>query len=172
MSYYTQFSGSFTTPSAIPLEVKAAIDSLYNDGGNDEATIKWPRGIRVPEGSAYSPWCIVNSELKFVDDIGSHNHNYYYVEWLCQIIQHFLHPNGIKISGSVKWQGDDPRDHGEIRVKDNVVAISCASEDQADFIEQCNAEVLSTATLNEYDELEDWLEMSIADMTLDDEDLD
>ncbi len=47
---------------------------------------------------------------------------YHYVEWLEFIIAHFLLPWGLTLSGSVKWQGEDPQDSGTITVVSNVVA--------------------------------------------------
>lgn len=46
---------------------------------------------------------------------------YSYVEWLEYIINHFLKPWGLVLSGSVEWAGEEAGDRGMIVVKDNAV---------------------------------------------------
>jgi hypothetical protein len=60
---------------------------------------------------------------------------YAYVEWLQYIIDNFLEPWGIKISGSVRYQGEDIDDGGWIYIdKDGRVATRKATFDH-DFDE-------------------------------------
>ena len=47
-----------------------------------------------------------------------------YVEWMRFQLNTFLLPWGYSVSGTVEWQGDEPRDRGQITVK----AGSCESE--------------------------------------------
>jgi hypothetical protein len=44
---------------------------------------------------------------------------YHYIAWLQYIILHFLEPWGYRLSGEVKWTGEDPSDTGRIIVEDN-----------------------------------------------------
>ena len=52
---------------------------------------------------------------------------YNYVPWIEYLIEHFLAPWGVRLSGRVAWQGEDNDDRGTIHVKDNHVQ---AIEDQ------------------------------------------
>lgn len=46
---------------------------------------------------------------------------YDYVEWLEYLIKSFFDPWNIKVSGIVRWQGEEFSDRGKITVKDNKV---------------------------------------------------
>ena len=46
---------------------------------------------------------------------------YNYVEWLKYLINHFFEPWGIKLNGTIEWEGEDHSDTGRIIVTDNVV---------------------------------------------------
>ncbi len=46
-----------------------------------------------------------------------------YAKWLQYIIDHFLTPWGITITGVVRWRGEDRRDKGSIVVTANVVEV-------------------------------------------------
>jgi hypothetical protein len=48
---------------------------------------------------------------------------YYYVEWLEYIVERFLKPWGLTLSGEVEWRGEDPSDLGLISVKGNVITV-------------------------------------------------
>ena len=48
---------------------------------------------------------------------------YCYDEWLTYIIDNFLKPWGITLSGEVEYQGEDNDDRGKIIVVDNVVTV-------------------------------------------------
>ena len=48
---------------------------------------------------------------------------YNYVEWLKYIIEHFLTPWGVTITGVVRWRGEEFSDTGSIVVTDNVVDV-------------------------------------------------
>ena len=79
----------------------------------------------VPPSTQPSLWCdwIPNEDgTKIViDDILKfYGHN----EWLVYIIENFIKPWGYSMSGSVKWQGEEPRDKGVIRVRHNRVIIT------------------------------------------------
>ncbi len=46
---------------------------------------------------------------------------YYYEEWLHYINENFLKPWGIVIDGTVKWQGEEMDDRGEIEADEGVI---------------------------------------------------
>ena len=48
---------------------------------------------------------------------------YNYLEWFPVIVERFLDPHGLKVSGTIEWFGDDFDDRGYIDVKDNVMTI-------------------------------------------------
>lgn len=48
---------------------------------------------------------------------------YDYIKWLEYIIKHFLEPWGRKVTGVVKWSGEEPGDVGKIIAKDNKLEI-------------------------------------------------
>ncbi len=48
---------------------------------------------------------------------------YNYVEWVEYLIKHFLEPWGRKLSGEVRWEGEDAMDIGTIKVKANEVDV-------------------------------------------------
>jgi hypothetical protein len=45
---------------------------------------------------------------------------YHYIEWLKYLIEHFLKPWGYSLSGTVKYQGEDPDDKGVLIFADNI----------------------------------------------------
>ena len=46
---------------------------------------------------------------------------YDYVPWLQYLVDHFLRPWGLSLSGEVSWQGEDSSDFGKIVVENNVI---------------------------------------------------
>ena len=48
---------------------------------------------------------------------------YYYVEWIKYYIENFFKRWGYKLSGDVRWQGEEMSDLGKIHIVDNVVKI-------------------------------------------------
>ncbi len=48
---------------------------------------------------------------------------YSYVEWLQYLIDHFLRPWGYKLTGEVRWEGEDSGDIGIITVAANKIAV-------------------------------------------------
>lgn len=47
---------------------------------------------------------------------------YHYTEWLQYLISNFIKPWGLKLNGTVKWQGEDPSDVGKIVVRNNTIS--------------------------------------------------
>jgi len=48
----------------------------------------------------------------------------YHTEWLIYIINNFIKPWGYLMYGSMKWQGEEIRDRGVIRVRNNKITIT------------------------------------------------
>jgi hypothetical protein len=48
---------------------------------------------------------------------------YHYLDWLPIVIERFLEPHGLKVSGRIDWYGDDSDDRGYIEVEDNAISI-------------------------------------------------
>jgi len=46
---------------------------------------------------------------------------YSYIDWLQYLVSKFLQPWGYTLSGSVRWQGEDSSDFGEIVVYNNAI---------------------------------------------------
>ena len=65
----------------------------------------------------YCQWIIEDGELVWDGDEKFYN----YTKWLEYLIEHFFEPNGIKLNGTIYWQGEEPGDTGRIIVKDSVV---------------------------------------------------
>jgi hypothetical protein len=69
-------------------------------------------------------WTISEDDAYLIHDGGEKF--YHYVEWLQYLINHFFEPWGYKITGTVKWQGEENGDMGKIIVKKNKVTIKMA----------------------------------------------
>jgi hypothetical protein len=67
-------------------------------------------------------WCqwVPTDDLQGIEWNGAEKF-YSYVEWLTYLIDNFLGPWGYKVSGKVRWEGEDREDTGIIEVEDNVV---------------------------------------------------
>lgn len=78
------------------------------------------RGLCQP--GLWCQWVIeepIEGEQYLVWDGGEKFYNY--VEWLKYLINHFFEPWGIKLNGTIEWEGEDPKDRGRIIVTDNMV---------------------------------------------------
>jgi hypothetical protein len=63
---------------------------------------------------------------------------YSYTEWLTYMVEKFFTPWGIKLNGSVEFQGEDDDDKGVITLKDS--AIAEAEQNQAPTGSGCYSE--------------------------------
>lgn len=78
---------------------------------------------RVKEGICQPGlWCqwIINDDNELAWDGGEKF--YSYTEWLKYLINHFFEKWGVKLNGTISWQGEDNDDFGKIVVKNNTVA--------------------------------------------------
>ena len=110
----------FEFNKAIGAGLAKEINALYNDGGHGHLTL--PIGV-CSAPSCWSPWAVSvdRRHLQGVELSGEESGNLdgdKIVEWLCFILEHVLAPNGITISGTVKWRGTCNDDLGMIVAKE------------------------------------------------------
>lgn len=48
---------------------------------------------------------------------------YNYLDWFPVMVERFLDPHGLKVSGSIEWRGDEYEDSGYIEVNKNEMTI-------------------------------------------------
>jgi hypothetical protein len=80
--------------------------------------------LNLPPGNQPSLWCKwrVNDRGDRLEHNGGEKFDGY-VEWLDYLVEHFFLPWGIKIDGSVKYEGDVPIDSGTIEIIDNCIEV-------------------------------------------------
>jgi hypothetical protein len=80
-------------------------------------------GNRAPEGQPglWCQWTPSDDGLVLAWDGGEKF--YSYVEWLEYLIEHFLTPWGIEITGEVEWEGEERGDHGKLICADGSVEV-------------------------------------------------
>ena len=78
----------------------------------------------LPPGSQPSLWCKcrVNDRGDRLEHNGGEKFDGY-VEWLDYLVAHFFSRWGIKINGSVEYEGDVPIDSGTIEIIDNHIEV-------------------------------------------------
>lgn len=113
MGYTTEFRGQFRTDRPMPRELVAALEehAETRHGGN----------LREHPGcpSFYCQWIPTPDGHGIQWDGGEKF--YGYVEWLQIIIDRFLTPAGITLSGRVEYRGEDFHDFGHVAVVDGRV---------------------------------------------------
>jgi hypothetical protein len=80
--------------------------------------------LNLPPGSQPSLWCKwrVNDRGDRLEHNGGEKFDEY-VEWLDYLVEHFFSPWGVRIDGSVKYEGDVPVDSGTIEIIDNRIEV-------------------------------------------------
>jgi hypothetical protein len=80
--------------------------------------------INLPPGSQPSLWCKwrVNDRGNRLEHTGGEKFDGY-VEWLYYLVEHFFSPWGVKINGSIGYEGDIPIDSGTIEIIDNCIEV-------------------------------------------------
>jgi hypothetical protein len=71
--------------------------------------------------SLWLQWVLNDEGTQLVWDGGEKF--YKYIEWLEYLVQHFFEPWGIKLNGSVTWEGEESSDVGKIVITDNVIEV-------------------------------------------------
>lgn len=80
----------------------------------------------IKEGKAqpglWCQWTVSDDGTKLEWDGGEKF--YSYTEWLKYLIAHFFSVWGVKLNGTIKWQGEDMDDRGEIYVEESEVSTT------------------------------------------------
>ena len=116
----------------IPAGKKLREDAGLPLGLNGEYTV-WPDGnygqgtdsggaavsFNQPPPSQPTLWCQwTPSDNGEAIGWGGGEKFYEYTAWLQYLMNHFLKPWGVSLSGEVKWSGEDPDDRGKIVIED------------------------------------------------------
>jgi hypothetical protein len=80
--------------------------------------------LNQPPGNQPSLWCKwrVNDRGDRLEHNGGEKFDEY-VEWLYYLVEHFFSPWGVRIDGSVGYEGDVPVDSGKIEIIDNRIEV-------------------------------------------------
>lgn len=80
--------------------------------------------INSPPKSQPGLWCKWMPNEAGTAIIWNQGEKFYdYVDWISYIISHFIEPWNLILDGDMKWFGEDPRDTGIIRVRDNRIQV-------------------------------------------------
>jgi hypothetical protein len=79
-------------------------------------------GPRPPNLGSGATWLVDAEDRRSIRWDGSEKFHSY-VAWLKYIVNRVLVPRGYVMEGRVEWQGEDPKDRGEIRVEGNRVFV-------------------------------------------------
>jgi hypothetical protein len=80
--------------------------------------------LNLPPGNQPSLWCKwrVNDRGDRLEHNGGEKFDGY-VEWLDYIVEHFFSPWGVRIDGSVRYEGEELIDSGTIEIIDNRIEV-------------------------------------------------
>jgi hypothetical protein len=80
--------------------------------------------VNQPPGKQPSLWCQwrVNDRGNRLEHNGGENF-YEYVPWLDYLVEHFFTPWGVRINGSVRYEGKELIDSGTIEIIDNHIEV-------------------------------------------------
>jgi hypothetical protein len=106
--------------SAIGLELGVDAEYFVDVEDEDKSIVD----LNLPPGSQPSLWCKwrVNDRGDRLEHNGGEKFDEY-VEWLDYLVEHFFSPWGVRIDGSVKYEGDVPVDSGMIEIIDNRIEV-------------------------------------------------
>lgn len=108
MGYTAEFAG-YLEPNREFTQEEINIITAFNDERHE--------GTNYP--GIWCQWTIENGVLEW-DGMEKF---YNYIEWLEYLTVRFFEPWGIKLNGTMKWQGEDMDDRGKIEVVDNKVKL-------------------------------------------------
>jgi hypothetical protein len=140
MGYTTEFSGAFLLDRPADNETYELLRGLATtrrvarrlgsehgvDGefyvGRDDSTI---HDYNKPPSTQPGLWChwLLDAEDRRSIHWNGSEKFHSYVPWLKYIVNRVLVPRGYVLEGRVEWQGEDPKDRGEIRVEGNRVFV-------------------------------------------------
>jgi hypothetical protein len=132
MGYTTTFKGSFKFDKEPPVSVLKELAAIADD--TDTVEKQYPE----PFPGNYCQW-VVTKKLDGIEWDG--NEKFYdYPEWLQWIINYVLAPAGIKLSGTVKFQGEESSDRGTLTVTTGQAVVKAdSSKDVPDSLTELRA---------------------------------
>lgn len=108
MGYTTDFRGAFKLDRPLNvLQVTTLKEFAEEPHSGPDVPGSWCQWVPTEDGTGIE-W---DGTEKF----------YSYTEWLEYLVEHFLKPWGLVLSGSVVWHGEESGDSGVIYAKDNRV---------------------------------------------------
>lgn len=113
MGYTTNFEGEFKFDRQLTHQEAGVLRDLYDAERGESRTQGAP--------DAYLQWVVGDDRHALRYD--GNEKFYEYIPWLKFLIETHFEPWGVKLSGTVLWQGEDVTDIGMIIVKDNAVRI-------------------------------------------------
>lgn len=104
------------------------LDAAYFVGGGGFAGQDRDGSIldynREPDGQP-GLWCKWEPNAEGTAIVWNGAEKFYdYIEWIEYLVTHFLKPWGYVANGSVTWQGEEIDDRGQIKIKNNIVAVA------------------------------------------------
>jgi hypothetical protein len=129
MGYTTKFTGSFKFDKEPPVSVLKELAAIADD--IDTVEKQYPE----PFPGNYCQW-VVTKKLDGIE--WDRNEKFYdYPEWLQWLINYVLRPAGIKLSGTVKFQGEESSDRGTLTVTEGQAVVKAdASKDKPDTLKE------------------------------------
>lgn len=113
MGYTTTFKGKFSFNRLPSSKTIQRLSLAQMQAGRDV-------GSQAPD--SYCQWKLTKDFMGIEWDQGEKF--YKYIEWLQWIIDHILTPDGITLSGSVTYWGEDAEDRGTITVLDRKIHVT------------------------------------------------
>lgn len=118
MGYTTTFQGVFQLSKLPSAETIVALRQIEMATGRDVRAA-------APAPDSYCQWRLTKNCQGIEWDRGEKF--YEYIEWLQWIIDQCLKPEGIELSGSVKFDGEDSDDFGYLKIVDGKVIVEKAN---------------------------------------------
>jgi hypothetical protein len=119
MGYYTYFGGhlEFDKQPTKELvdEINAFADKRHCDPVNTNVTLDYAPSL-------WNHWRCVFYQGEWILEL-EEGKAYNYLEWFPVMVERFLDPHGLKVSGCIEWFGDESDDRGCIQVEDNAMSI-------------------------------------------------
>lgn len=149
MGYTTEFEGSFKLNKVLDAETLDFLTKLshtrrmkrdavklktayHKDFGidgelfvDDDVNDDYVLDYNLPPSTQPGLWCQWRPNHKGTIIVWDGGEKFYnYVEWLQYIIEKILTPRGYKLTGTVKFQGEDAEDFGKITVRASKVVVA------------------------------------------------
>jgi len=148
MGYTTEFEGEFRLSRPLTVPEYRKLHELANTrhGGDTRPDPKFP--------GYYCQWTVNEDATALVWDGGEKF--YEYVDWMNYIIDNFLKPWGVTLSGTIHYQGEAIGDHGNLVIRDGKcvqVADTSVSGDLHNDLETYIDELETLAASPDFDNL-------------------